>query len=101
MAEPFLTHLAVQHNVHRLRHEQGLTLLKLGHASGIRPSAIAAIENGHSPDPRMRTLIGLARALDVTVDELVTWDERDGPRPPAKHKGSAGLSQARADQTDE
>jgi transcriptional regulator with XRE-family HTH domain len=76
-----LTHHAIQHNVHRLRKERGFTLLKLAHKSGLRAESIAAIENGHSADPRLRTLIGLAQALGVTTDELVTWDDRDGPRP--------------------
>jgi transcriptional regulator with XRE-family HTH domain len=101
MAEPFLTHLAIEHNVRRLRHEQGLTLLELARISGIKPSAISAIEHGQDADVRLHTLIRLAQALDVTLDELVTWDEQDGPRPRTTYKGSAALSQARADETDD
>jgi transcriptional regulator with XRE-family HTH domain len=94
MSEPFRTHQALQHNVRRLRRARGLTLLELGQAAGIRASAVAQIENGHSADPRMCTCIRLARALGVGLDVLARWDDRDGPRP-------AEVSQARADQTDE
>jgi transcriptional regulator with XRE-family HTH domain len=49
----------------------------------LKPATISQIERGQNTDPRAHTLIKLARALEVTVDELVTWDKRDGPRPAA------------------
>jgi transcriptional regulator with XRE-family HTH domain len=97
MPDPFFTHRAIQYSVRRLRLARGWTLYQLSHKSGIRPSTLSMLENGHNGDPRISTVQRLARALEVTVCELLRWDERDGARP----RDDAVLSQARADRTDE
>ena len=52
MTEPFLTHLAIQHSIRRLRRERGLTLRGLAHAAQVKPAAISQIERGQNTDPR-------------------------------------------------
>jgi transcriptional regulator with XRE-family HTH domain len=84
MADPYLRHLAIGDNVRRLRQAQGLTQLELARAGGVSFSILCKIENGRVRDPRL--LMRLAAGLGVTIEELMTWDDRDGPRPPVKRK---------------
>jgi transcriptional regulator with XRE-family HTH domain len=95
MAERFLTHWAVQYSVRRLRQELGLTLRQLAQIAQVKAPTVSQIELGQNTNPRVHTVLKLARALNVTVDELLTWDERDGVRPEEKRrKDSAEVSQA-------
>ena len=47
------------------------TLEDLARAAGITYSALSKIEAGYSQDPRVKTLQKIARALDVTIDDLM------------------------------
>src|SRR3954466_7162792 len=53
------------------RRERGWSRETLAHHSGISWAAIAQIESGRRPDPRVSSLSRLATALDITIDELV------------------------------
>jgi transcriptional regulator with XRE-family HTH domain len=53
-------------------------------AAGLSVSAVVQLESGTNKDPRMSTLKGIAAALGVTVDELLT-DDVPAP-PPEKRK---------------
>ncbi|MFH8530443.1 helix-turn-helix domain-containing protein [Streptomyces tendae] len=53
-----------------LRHRAGLTQQSLAEGAGLDKQAVSLIENAHQV-PRLDTLWYLARALDLTVAELV------------------------------
>jgi transcriptional regulator with XRE-family HTH domain len=55
----------------RLREARGMTQLALALRAGVSPGRIAQIEQGRVPDPRLSTLIGIARALHIPVGQLV------------------------------
>ncbi len=43
----------------------------LARAVDLTSSALARLEQGKTPDPRLSTIVRLAAALGVTVDELI------------------------------
>lgn len=62
--------LAIEKNIHRLINEKGWTLYKLSKKSGVSLTSLYSIgekKNGPTAD----SLVKLADALDVTIDELV------------------------------
>lgn len=54
-----------------LREKRGLTQEQLADLSGVNQSAISFIENGTTASPKLDTLQKLARALGVSLEELV------------------------------
>ena len=66
----------------RLRLAQGISQERLAHAAGISAYTYQKFEKGESKpgtpmNPRLFTLLALARALDVSLSELIpeTWRE--------------------------
>lgn len=59
-----------QHLAH-LRKARGLTLTELGERAQVAKSYIHSLERGDAENPGLRTLDALARALDVTVADLL------------------------------
>jgi transcriptional regulator with XRE-family HTH domain len=57
----------------KLREERGLSLAELGELTGVGKIPIARFEWG-TFEPRLNTLRKLARALEVTLDELVGFE---------------------------
>lgn len=57
-------------NMRKERMKQGMSQEALAHASGIHSSEISRIERG-AREPRLSTLVRLARALSVTPSELL------------------------------
>ena len=55
-----------------------LTQEQLSAASGIPQNTISTIENGSRKDPRISTLMQLALALGLKVDDLIESNEGDG-----------------------
>lgn len=58
----------------RLRHlraERGLTQLRLAKKAGLSTGYVARLEAGRYHDPSLSTVAKLAKALKVTVAELV------------------------------
>jgi len=53
------------------RQRRGWSRETLAHNSGVSWAAIAQIETGRRTDVRLNSLVQLARALDVTIDELI------------------------------
>src|SRR5437763_2381300 len=53
------------------RRQRGWSRETLAHHSGISWAAIAQIESGRRPDPRVSSVARLAAALDISIDELV------------------------------
>lgn len=58
-------------NVRRLRIENGLSLSELARASGVSKGTLSRLEAG-SLNSTIKTLIALANALNVTVDDIVS-----------------------------
>ncbi len=54
-----------------IREQQSLSRYKLAKKTLIHQSVINRIANGENKDPRISTLIKIADALDVSLDELV------------------------------
>ncbi|OOM69512.1 helix-turn-helix transcriptional regulator [Clostridium sp. BL-8] len=52
----------------KLREDKKLTLKELADKSGVGQSTISDIETGKAKNPRIDTLISLAKALDTTVN---------------------------------
>lgn len=54
-----------------IRKIHNLTLQDISTMTGIGTGRLSEIETGKTPNPRVDTLIKIADALDVTLDELV------------------------------
>lgn len=57
-------------NVRTIRQAQGLSQEALGEAAGIHRTAVSLLERGER-DPRLGTVVRLARALKVTPGALM------------------------------
>lgn len=57
------------------REQKHLTLAVLSKMTGLGTGRLSEIETGVTSDPRISTLIKIADALDVTLDELVGRSE--------------------------
>lgn len=58
----------------KYREQKNLTLAALSEMTGLGTGRLSEIETGVTSDPRISTLIKIADALDVTLDELVGRD---------------------------
>ena len=58
-------------NIKRYRGLRGMSQEQLARAAGVTYSALSKIEAGYSQDPRVKTLQKIARALEVTIDDLM------------------------------
>ncbi|MBB4909205.1 helix-turn-helix domain-containing protein [Actinophytocola algeriensis] len=62
------------------RARAGRDLADVAHAAGISPETLRKIETGRLPSPGFGTIVGLAEALDLPVQELAaTWRGTDLP----------------------
>ena len=61
----------LSNKIEELRKEKGYTFAKLSELSGISTGRLSDLSSGKRNNPTMDTLIKLADALDVTLDELV------------------------------
>lgn len=71
----------LRENLERILTHLGVSALEMERRAGLRRGVIAGIRRGDSPRPD--TLVALAKAADVTVDELLglAAPERPGVRP--------------------
>ncbi|MGH8795236.1 MAG: helix-turn-helix domain-containing protein [Stackebrandtia sp.] len=67
---PTLDLISLGKRIRHLRKQRGMTLDALGEAVGAAPSQLSLIENGKR-EPKLSLLRGLARALEVSSDELL------------------------------
>lgn len=67
--------------VKELRMAKGMTQLELSRATNLSLSIITQMEQGLTSDPKLSTLRALAKALEVTIDELVGEEDEPGPEP--------------------
>jgi transcriptional regulator with XRE-family HTH domain len=54
-----------------LREERGLTQRELARRAGLTPSGVGFIEHGQTRNPSAETVVAIARALGVPVEELL------------------------------
>ncbi len=81
------------HRIRMLRREAGLTQAALAERAGLAEITISAIERGQK-QPRLATVAAIAKALGVSLDELVGWNRPDDGR---SRRRSALLLQLEAD----
>ncbi|MDD4875041.1 MAG: helix-turn-helix transcriptional regulator [Candidatus Pacebacteria bacterium] len=60
-------------NLKRLREQKGWTQEKLAQQSGVSYHTLIKIERGTIQDPRIETVANIARALGLSLDELVNF----------------------------
>ena len=61
----------IGNNVRRIRKKKGLTQEKLARLADISLNTLAKIELGFAKKPIIQTVVKLAKALEITIDELV------------------------------
>ena len=57
--------------IRELRNKKGLSQEKLARLADVSFTTIVKIESGDSKHPTIQTMAGIARALDISLDELV------------------------------
>ncbi len=55
----------------QLRLSKGMTVVRLGEATGLSQAYISSLENGSRQSPTLKTIRRLAEALSVPVEELL------------------------------
>lgn len=70
------------HELNRRRHQTGLTQERLAYASGLTRYHYQQLEKGQSrpgapANPSLRTVLALAQALGVTLDDLLPGEVPD------------------------
>jgi DNA-binding XRE family transcriptional regulator len=63
--------VTLRSNLRSYRIRSGLTQEALAHAADLHPNAVGMVERGER-DPRLSTLIAIARAISALTDEQVT-----------------------------
>lgn len=63
--------LKISENLKKLKKQNNLSQSDLCKKADLAYHTIAKIENGATPDPRISTIKKLAKALEVTVEELI------------------------------
>lgn len=60
-------------NLKRFREQKGFTQEKLAQQSGVSYHTLIKIERGTIQDPRIETVVNIAKALGLSLDELVNF----------------------------
>jgi transcriptional regulator with XRE-family HTH domain len=58
-------------NIKKLRSEKGYSLEKVAHLADLSLNTVIRIESGVNKNPTIETLIKIAKALNVGVDDLI------------------------------
>ena len=58
-------------NIKRYRIKNGLSQEQLAQKAGVTYSTLAKLESGVNQNPKVKTLQQIAKALGVTIDELM------------------------------
>jgi transcriptional regulator with XRE-family HTH domain len=67
-------------NLRRLRKERCWSQEMLAHFAGLHPTEVSRLERGLR-EPRLRTIVQVARALDVPIQALVDPEPAPEPEP--------------------
>jgi len=65
------TEIMLAKNIKKIREKAGLTQEALARKADISYNTIIKLETGGIKDPRMSTLIKVAKALEISIDKLV------------------------------
>lgn len=65
--------MLIAEQIKAARIERGLTQADIAAVCGVRENVISAWENGRTP--HMRNIPALAKALGISPNELLGWDE--------------------------
>jgi transcriptional regulator with XRE-family HTH domain len=60
-------------NIKILREKKGWTQEKLAQEAGISYQTLIKIEHGGIKNPRIETIIKLAKSLDISINELIEY----------------------------
>ncbi|MCM8788075.1 MAG: helix-turn-helix domain-containing protein [Candidatus Omnitrophica bacterium] len=58
-------------NLKKLRQQKGWSQEKLAHEAGISYQTLIKIERGYIKNPKLETLIKIAKALKVSLEDLI------------------------------
>jgi transcriptional regulator with XRE-family HTH domain len=58
-------------NIERLRKAKGLSQEKLARLADVANNTLIKMESGENKNPTLETLIKVAKALEVSVDEII------------------------------
>jgi transcriptional regulator with XRE-family HTH domain len=72
--------------IRELREERGLSQREVARRAGLTPSGVGFIELGQTQQPSAKTVVAIARALSVPVEELLA----DAPVPAGKAEARPG-----------
>jgi len=72
--------------IRQLREERGLSQREVARRAGLTPSGVGFIELGQTQQPSAKTVVAIARALNVPVEELLA----DAPVPAGKAEAWPG-----------
>ena len=61
--------------IRELRNRKGLSQEKLARLANVSYNTIVKIESGESKNPTFLTMAGIAKALDVSLDQIVDKGE--------------------------
>ncbi len=61
----------ISKTLRKLREQKGLTQEKLARLADVSNNTVIKIEAGKNQNPTLETLKRLAKALDITVDDLI------------------------------
>ena len=61
----------ISKNVKRLRQQTGLSQDQMARKANMPLSTYLKVENGVTPNPSIQTLLNMAEALEISLDELV------------------------------
>lgn len=56
--------------IRELRNKKGLSQEKLARLADVSYNTVVKIESGESRNPTFQTMVGIAKALDVSLDQL-------------------------------
>jgi transcriptional regulator with XRE-family HTH domain len=68
-------HLSLGVAIRHLREAKGITLEVLGRRCGISHAGLSKIERGETKEPAFETIVKVAKALNVPIDQLVQLAE--------------------------
>ena len=60
-------------NVKKLREAKGLSQEKLARLADVANNTLIKMETGENKNPTLETLKKVAKALEVSVDDLIKW----------------------------
>jgi transcriptional regulator with XRE-family HTH domain len=63
--------MKLQEKIAEYRKANDLTQSEFAELGGLTREAVQAIENGRVENPGLETLLGIAKAMNISIDELV------------------------------